>query len=224
MIDKETRAKFRECHAMAMTLAPSVGIELGEVDGLVKVDRFTEATLRLGRATEAVLYCIAKEAEIPVSEKVLKDLVKIKNEMDQYEREILQSGEVDKVKQLSNISKKLSEAISDLTENEDLRTGIPRETSKRPNALLRELRPILAKSNPRTAKRLKVMDANLSIILSQRNNAAPASPEGKPREIDVNDFNEVFASSVDLIQVLMDSIIAIRLSKPTITLTLEKNK
>jgi hypothetical protein len=182
----------------------AVSEELRRAEHLIQNSLFTEATMRLGRATEASLYAVSREFGRNLQIRIrIPSLSNIQNRISQFEAEILKKKTTAEVKQLSIISKELSEAIAELMEKEDLRSGAEQDGPRGNDRIFRE---IISSLDDKSARdRLKSKEQLLRKIMNQRNNGAHACPFGNIREIEVYSMPSLLEDFQDFIQTLLDA-------------------
>jgi hypothetical protein len=181
--------------------------ELKRVNELIKNKLFTEATMRLGRATEATIYAVAREFGINLQLHI-PELSNIQTQIRQFEASILKKKTTIEVKKLSNISKQLSDAIAELMENEDLRSGSEHAGSRGNDSIFKEI--IFLIDDKPTQKRLGQKVELLRSIMDQRNNGAHACPLGNIREIDCRSMPSITENFQDFIQTLLEAAVGDR--------------
>jgi len=180
----------------------AVSEELRRAEHLIQNSLFTEATMRLGRATEASLYAVSREFGINLQIRI-PELSKIQNKISQLEAAILKKKTTAEVKKLSILSKELSEAIAELMENEDLRSGAEQDGSRGNDGIFKEIMASL--DGESSKKRLGSKVELLRKIMDQRNNGAHACPFGSIREIEAQSMPSLLEDFQDFIRTLLDT-------------------
>jgi hypothetical protein len=116
-----------EAHDTLTTYAQRIDLtvvqELARAERLAARGFYTEAALRLGRVTEASLYTIAREFGLDLTNRSIEKLANLAATLRQNEVSIMRKRTADEVRQLSNVSKRLSEAIAHLAQDDLLREG-----------------------------------------------------------------------------------------------------
>lgn len=163
----------------------AVAFELKEANKRAQKQLMTEAVMRLGRATEATLYAVAREYGVNLQLHI-PELAALQDSLRGIEAKILKSGDVSEVKKLAELSKQLSEAIAALMESEDSRGGASGDRVRGNDSILSEL--ILAVDDPSSKRRLGQNKELLRSIMTQRNSGAHASLTGELRETDPSIF------------------------------------
>jgi hypothetical protein len=185
----------------------AVSEELKRAEHLIHNTLFTEATMRLGRAAEASLYAVAREFGINLQIRI-PELSKIQNKISQFEASILKKKTPTEVKKLSIISKELSDAIAELMENEDLRSGAEQDGSRGNDSIFKEI--ISSLDDESEKKRLGSKVELLRKIMDQRNNGAHACQLGTIREIESLSMPSLLEDFQDFIQTLLDAAVGER--------------
>jgi hypothetical protein len=171
-------------------LLPSAAIEYEKACKLHDAGFLTEAGLRLGRAVEAALYSIAREMDVSLTDKVIKDIEKVQDGLTAKSSTIMRrSKDASQVRGLADVSKLLSEAIASLIGDESLRMGIPSKEPKRTGALFSDLLQLLDDEDKKN--KLNRHRGLLGPIMDVRNKAAHADPSGNPRELSVEEYREL---------------------------------
>ncbi len=182
--------------------------ELARAEHLAERGFYTEAGLRLGRVIEASLYSIARELGLDLTNRSIERLANLADTLRQNEIGIMRRRSASEVRQLSNVSKRLSEAIAHLTQDELLREG-ELDDRPRPNEqLFRELLINIVDTTVR--QRLETNQAILRTIQEQRNIAAHAALDGSERELDRSDYAGLIGEVSLFLSALLDCIISER--------------
>lgn len=179
----------------------AISFELGKAKERADSQLFTEAVMRLGRATEATLYAVAREFDVDLKLHI-PALAALQESLIGAETMIMKSGGAAEVKLLANVSKKLSLAVADLMECENSRKGISGERVRGNARILNEL--ILVVGDPSSRRRLKKNKELLNSVMNQRNSGAHACPIGSKREIDPGCFPKLAADFQDFIRAVIE--------------------
>ena len=186
----------------------SVLRELDRAERLAERGFYTEAGLRLGRVIEASLYTIADELGLDLTNRSIEKLANLGDSLRQNEINIMRKRTVDEVRLLANISKRLSEAIALLAQNELVRQG---ELDERPRPNEQLFRELLIKIIDDTVRqRLETNKDLLRTIQNQRNVAAHAALDGSERELDKADYDNLLGEVRLFLAALLDCIISER--------------
>ncbi len=203
MVDSARRLRI-----YAERIDSSVARELDRAELLAARGFYTEAGLRLGRVIEASLYSIADELGVDLTNRSIEKLANLRDSLRQYEVQIMKRRTVDEVRQLANTSKRLSEAIVLLAQDELLRQGV-RDEDPRPNEqLFREL--LIKVVDDTVRQRLETNRELLRTIQNQRNTAAHAAVDGSERELDEADYGDLRGEVSLFVAALLDGIISER--------------
>lgn len=179
----------------------AVAYELNEAKKRAEDQLTTEAVMRLGRATEATLYAVAREYEVNLQLHI-PELAALQDSLRGTEAKILKNGDVSEVRKLADLSKQLAEAIAALMENEDSREGASGDRVRGNDSILSEL--ILVVDDPASKRRLGQNRELLRSIMTQRNSGAHASPTGELRETDPSVFAGLAKDFESFIRTLLE--------------------
>jgi hypothetical protein len=204
MIPEETVSKAAE-------FGPAIAYELRRANELRESGLFTEATLRLGRAVEASLFATAREFEVSVVVKSIQILANLSKSLRDAEVNVMRKKSSEEVRSLSNVSKRLSEAIARLTENESARHGNENDIPRGPEEIFRDILQVV--SEPSTHRRLKAHEGPLREILDARNAGAHPSLTGQLREVDKERFGRVAGLVDEFLGSLLDIMLGERARK-----------
>jgi hypothetical protein len=180
----------------------AVAFELGEAQARSESGLYTEAVMRLGRATEATLYAVARKFGINLLLHI-PQLAALQKAVRGIEVSILKNREASEVKKLADISKQLSQAIATLMENESSREGTSGDRPRGNDSILAEL--IEALSDADAKRRLGRTKGLLTKIMTERNSGAHASPDGTRRETDPGKFPELAKDFQEFIEILIEA-------------------
>lgn len=176
---------------------------------LAKGEFYTEATLRLGRALEAGIYAVARlmDIDLTATAKVNYELESVQLKLEQAQDKIWLSRSPDNIALLTDVMKRLSDAMATLIQS--------------PNEQLKKTGKTQARSNSKLYLSLsdKVADSylknRLSSTMSQvikvqnvRNSAAHAALDGSEREIDKANFEELISTFIKVMEILFEVFIA----------------
>lgn len=179
----------------------AVAHELHAAASRYQAGLFTEAVMRLGRATEASLYAVAREFGINVNLHI-PALSVLQDSILGMQARILKIRTTEEVKKLAVISKQLSEAIAVLMEDADSRSGVSCDRPRGNNAILSEV--VAAVGDPGSKRRLGMNGPLLEKIMRQRNAAAHAALTGELREIEAVDFSQLAEDFQEFIDCILD--------------------
>ena len=179
----------------------AVAFELVEAEARVKGGLHTEAVMRLGRATEASLYAVAREFGVDLRLHI-PQLNKLHGALKGLEVRFLKNRETSEVKKLADVSRLLSQAIAVLMESEETRAGKPGERVRANDGILSDL--IEAMGDAASKRRLSKTKPLLSKIMKERNAGAHASPDGARRETDPDGFPSLADDFGAFIQTLIE--------------------
>ena len=180
----------------------AVAIELQHAKQRASDKLWTEAVMRLGRATEATLYAVGREFGVKLQLHI-PQLSDLQTTLRGHEAKILKrSNTTDEVKKLANISKQLSQTIALLMESESYREGREGDHPRGNDSILNEL--IEAIEDVDSKKRLAGTKTQLQAIMGERNAGAHASPSGEVRETDPEIFPNLSTDFQQFIRTLID--------------------
>jgi hypothetical protein len=180
----------------------AVAIELGHAQDRARDNLWTEAVMRLGRATEATLYAAAREFGVKIQLHI-PQLSDLQTKLRGHESKILKlSSSTEEVKKLADISKQLSQTIALLMESESSREGAEGERPRGNDSILNEL--IAAIDDSGAKRRLGAVKLQLQTIMQERNAGAHASPNGDPRETDPAIFPNLASEFEQFIRTVID--------------------
>jgi hypothetical protein len=179
----------------------AVAHELVEASSRASAGLYTEAVMRLGRATEATLYGAAREFGIKLQLHIPK-LGELQDALRGVEAGILRKGHADEVRKLADISKQLAQAIVLLMEDSDARSGQTGERVRGNDSILSEI--VGAIEDPSAKRRLGLNKGLLLEIMGERNSGAHASPTGDLREADRAIFPELEEKFYEFIEAILD--------------------
>jgi hypothetical protein len=182
MIKEETVSKIA-------VFSKAAAYEAQRAKELEESGLYTEATMRLGRAVEASLYAAAAEFEVSVVAKSIEILANLGKSLRNAEINVMRKKSSEEVRSLSNLSKRLAEAIAQLAEDESARGGIDNDSPRPNEQIFRDI--VQALSEPPAKRRLEAKNLLLREIQDARNAGAHASLAGHLREIDKTEFDRV---------------------------------
>ena len=159
----------------------AIAYELREAERRAEAGLYTEAVMRLGRATEAALYAVAREFGVNLHLQI-PDLVALQQKLQGLEGKILKHPTSDEVHGLADVAHSLAKAISVLASDESARRGTEGERVRGNDSILKELIAVI--ENPAAQRRLGANNGLLRAIMDQRNSGAHACPRGGLRETD----------------------------------------
>ena len=188
-----------------------VAAEYEQAARLASMSLFTEAVLRLGRATEAALYQVAREAGLGLTDTSIPDLKNVVQAVQQAQVGVIRRRSIEEVKNLSNISRMLSAAIAVLANDESCRAGCPEDSPKRTEQLFREI--IQSTDDIGLQRRLAREQATVRQIQDQRNQAAHATPDGSHREFDPQAYDDMLKQVEIFLETILAVLIGIRAKK-----------
>lgn len=198
----------------AEAVDPAIVRELKRSKELADNSFFTEASLRIGRAVEASLYSVAREVSVELQNRSITKIFKVNKSLRDAEILIMRERTPDRVKALSLISKSLSEAIADLTDNHTLREGELSMITRPNEQLLRELKNVIKETDIK--RRLAESETFLRTIQDFRNDAAHASSDGAEREFDKEKYEVLLNEAKDFLTLLFDFIVGERAKKSNV--------
>jgi len=197
----------------------AVAAELRHAQGRVSDKLWTEAVMRLGRATEATLYAAGREFGVKLQLHI-PQLSELQTKLRGLESKILKrSSSTDEVKKLADISKQLSQTIASLMESESFREGAEGDRPRGNDSILNEL--IEAIDDSGAKRRLGAVKGQLQKIMQERNAGAHASPSGDPRETDPAIFPDLAAEFQQFIRTVIEVAVGERSRKLLLQATLE---
>ena len=176
---------------------------------LAKREFYTEATLRLGRALEAGIYAVARlmKIDLAATAKINSELESVQSKLEEAQDEIWISRSPKNIALLTEVMKRLSDAMATLVQS--------------PDEQLAKTGRIQARSNVHLYSSFirKVKDSDLKVklglgknkvikIQNIRNNAAHAALDGSEREIDKTKFQELIQIFIEVMEILFDVFIA----------------
>ena len=179
----------------------AVAHELIEASKRSEAKLYTEAVLRLGRATEASLYAVAREFGINLQLHIPK-LAELQNALRGVEANILKKRDATEVKKLADISKQLAQAIAILMEDSESRNGKSGDRVRGNDSILNEIIDVI--DEPGSKRRLGMNKPLLDKIMGERNSGAHASPTGELRETDLDRFPELEGDFQEFIESIID--------------------
>jgi hypothetical protein len=180
----------------------AVAFELGEAKARSESGLYTEAVMRLGRATEATLYAVAREFGIQFDLQILK-LRLLQNDLRGIESRILKTIDVIEVGALEKLANEdLPNVINQLKSDEMMRRGKSGDSPQGVNSILRDLIATIVDDSAR--RRLKAKNQLLSSVMKARNTGAHASLTGDRRETDPECFPQLASDFQDFIQALIE--------------------
>ena len=182
--------------------------ELDRAEHLAQRGFYTEAGLRLGRVIEASLYSVADELGLDLTNRSIERLSNLTDSLRQYEVSIMRKQTVDEVRLLSNVSKRLSEAIAHLAQDELLREGVLDERPRPNEQLFREL--LIKIMDTAVRQRLETNKDLLRTIQEQRNIAAHAALDRSEHELDKSGYEKLIEEVHLFLAALLDCIISER--------------
>jgi uncharacterized membrane-anchored protein YhcB (DUF1043 family) len=176
---------------------------------LAKGEFYTEATLRLGRALEAGIYAVARlmNIDLTATAKVNYELESVQSKLEEAQDKIWLSRSPDNIALLTDVMKKLSDAMATLIQspNEQLKkTG---KTQARSNSKL-YLSLADKVTDSYLKNRLRSTMTQVIKVQNIRNNAAHAALDGSEREIDKADFEELISTFINAMEILFEVFIA----------------
>jgi hypothetical protein len=193
---------------LAESIAGSVAIELRSAESLENTRFFTEASLRVGRAVEAVLYAYASALKMELLDREITELAGLVKTIRETQAKIIRTKNCDDVRSLSNVSKRLSEAISKLSEDADKRVGTPADSPKRSEQLFREIRTYLKDTGySENFNKLAPHEQMLRGLQEIRNRAAHASLDGDVSEIEEEEYRTFAEDASGFIMNMLQQII-----------------
>ena len=189
-------------------LIPGAWNEWCRATKLADLGLHTESGLRLGRAVEAALYGVAAELPLNIRDVEISEIRNLINSLNSAESKILRTHSDEDVRALSNISKKLSEAIARLAESSNLRCGVAGGEPRRTEALFREIlqSPLANRIQIDMASRQSL----LRDIVPVRNRAAHADIDGRENEISEEEHREITGKACEFIRDMVRIVISHR--------------
>lgn len=188
--------------AYAEAFSWAVVHELEQATLRAKSGLFTEAVMRLGRATEASLYAVAKDRGLSVLNQKVQELAIIREQVRACEVELMRSPGIISVKKLAGLSKRIAEAIA-LLAHEESECLAREEEMARPNEqLLRDIKSSLSDGDSK--RRVASIEPLLRSIQDVRNAGAHASLSGEKREIDQEGYEETCEKVNDFLSELFE--------------------
>lgn len=166
----------------------AVAEELREAKSRAAACLYTEAVMRLGRATEATLYAAAREFEVSLQLHI-PQLANLQDKLRGLELRILTHQTTDKVKELSALSTQLCEAIIALLESEVSRKGSEGPRPRGNDSILKALTEAI--DGKEAKRRLGMTNGALQSIMKRRNAGAHASLSGDAQETDPSEFPDL---------------------------------
>jgi hypothetical protein len=194
-------------HAAGYT---AVASELEKANERASGKLWTESVMRLGRATEAVLYAVAREYHIDLQLHI-PELSDIQNSLQGVQVNILKKQSTVEVKKLADLSKQIASAIAVLMENDCSRKGCAGGRPRGNDSILNELIEVI--EDPNSKRRLGANKTLLAKVMNERNLGAHASPSGEDRETDPSAFPELAKDFQDLIQTILEVAIGERINR-----------
>jgi hypothetical protein len=194
-----------------MTFGEAVHSEFRRADRLAQSEYFTEAVVRLGRGVEAALYATARELSVDLTHRVIKDLEKIRSDLQGRQVKLLQHQTDDAVRELANVSKLLAESIALLSVNKDSRAGELDEQPRANEQLLKEL--ITSVRDDSVGRRLAEGLGLMRNVQGQRNRAAHASIDGTPQEFSADEYDNIRTGALKIVELLTDVLLGVRAAK-----------
>lgn len=192
----------------AQRIDSTVVRELDRAERLAEHGFHTEAGLRLGRVIEASLYSTAHELGLDLTNRSIERLANLADALRQNEVNIMRRRTDAEVRLLSNVSKRLAEAIAHLAQDELLRKGVLDDRPRPNEQLFRELLINIVDTTVR--QRLETNQDLLRTIQRQRNVAAHAALDGSERELDRSDYESLIDEVRLFLISLLDCVISER--------------
>lgn len=165
---------------LSNAIDPQIWSEIIKSEDLFEKGFYTEATVRLGRCIERCLYGTGIELGLDIKNREISCLSGLNHTLRDVEIQVIKHRNIEHVRKLANISKRLCEAILELVQNPDCREGRLNEYPRRNEQLFREILLLVDES---TKRRLESQRELLREIQTLRNLAAHASAEGEMNEI-----------------------------------------
>jgi len=182
-------------------------------DRLAADSYYTEAALRLGRATEATLYAVARELGMPLTNQTIKSLSKFKDMIDERIVRILKKGDFTEVKGLAQVVENLAETIAELASNTQLLAGEDDHGNTRPTEQI--LRALISLVDDSQTKRQLGMSAELlRSVQDNRNRSAHASTDGSRREFTEDEYLD-YSKTVESFLILIFNLVVAQRAKLT---------
>jgi hypothetical protein len=192
----------------ARAIGDIVVYELNRASKLAEAGLYTEASLRLGRAVEAGLYCIGRELGVDLTNRTIEQLNKLQNDIRSVEVNIIKKGSTSEIRTLCKLSTKLTTAVADLIEHDSQRSGQLSEEPRSTGQLFNEFCQLV--DNETIKRRLKTNGTIVHKIQEHRNHAAHASLDGTVRERENHHYEE-FNNDVEVfVQLLFELIVSQR--------------
>lgn len=179
----------------------AVAFELSEARRRKEDGLLTEAVMRLGRATEAALYAVARELKVDLRLQI-PQLASLQTALKGHEMRILKSRGTDDVKKLADLSKVLAQAIAALMEDVKGRRGESGERARGNDNILGELIEVVGEESSK--RRLAQTKPLLQKIMKERNAGAHACPDGNRRETSAEVFPGLAEEFVEFIGTLLE--------------------
>ena len=189
------------------TLDEAVFREMNMSASLVTKGCYTEAALRLGRAMEAGIYAVARLMEVDLTPRVIPKIDNAQEQLRQAQVKLLRSQSIKNIRELTNVIKKLSDAVASFIEDPTQLVGELREDRTRPTEqLYRELSQQISDS----ALKAKLDKEQQQIREMQiiRNRAAHAARDGMAREISKREYIELTEKLSTVMATLFEVFIA----------------
>lgn len=175
----------------------ALAYELAESEKRSDADLYTEAILRLGRATEASVYAAAGEFEIDPTLGI-PELANLQRDLAGTESLILKSEnpqEVDRCLRL--FYEKLERAADCIRADFQKSQG---EAGLSPRGTSRVLKDIHLKASASHTRRKAERTATLlRHVMRARNSSAHAAPDGRIQKIEAADFDRLYNDGAELI-------------------------
>ena len=156
-------------------------------------EHFTAAALRVGRALEFVVYSACLAWSVPVREPFLAGLQSVRDRSREVESALIKlsgamltSSSANEERALRLAAEKLQRAITDVSTSLLQNASVPASAPSAPRnvqALLRDITRAY-KSIPAVGAQTDAAGKSVKSVLDLRNNAAHASPDGRPREVE----------------------------------------
>jgi hypothetical protein len=156
-------------------------------------EHFTAAALRVGRALEFVVYSACLAWSVPVREPFLAGLQSVRDRSREVESALIKlsgamltSSSANEERALRLAAEKLQRAITDVSTSLLQNASVPASAPSAPRnvqALLRDITRAY-KSIPAVGAQTDAAGKSVKSVLELRNNAAHASPDGRPREVE----------------------------------------